>query len=106
MRSIKRDRYNRKIRDIEKRIASLSSEIRSLESLISNGAREKSTAHKLHPEKGSPEKRRRLASYLSTGSFHTIDLRRHERRAARIKRAVIVVVSLAIIFLIWVWLWG
>lgn len=88
---------------MDKRIAALSSEIRSLETLLSNRKRKKETIRKHPLKKELTESERRLVSYLSTGSFQTIDLRRHERRAAKIKRAILAAIIVVLIIVVWIW---
>ncbi|MEJ2744282.1 MAG: hypothetical protein P8123_01125 [bacterium] len=45
-----------------------------------------------------PESKKRFVSYLSTGSFQTIGLRKHEQRAARIKTALIMIGVILVVF--------
>ena len=106
MLSLKRDHYRKKIREVDKRIASLADEIRRLETLLSERTRKKEPILKHSLKKELPESERRLVSYLSTGSFQTIDLRRHERRAAKIKRAVFAAIIAVLILIVWIWFRG
>lgn len=106
MLSIRRDHYRKKVREIEKRIASLSSEIKGLEGFIRSSSRKETPPPKHSLRKEIPESKRRLVSYLSTGSFQTMDLRRHEKRAAKIRRVVIIAVIIMLILLIWIWFRG
>ena len=51
------------------------------------------------------DSKKRFVSYLSTGSFQTIGLRKHEQRAARVKAGIVmVVVVLGAFFLVYTFL--
>jgi len=47
-----------------------------------------------------PESKKRFVSYLSTGSFQTIGLRKHEQKAAKVKGLLAMIAIMIAVFFI------
>jgi hypothetical protein len=92
------------IKLIRNRLAGIDREIRNLNKFIENPLpkrrREESPIGKLLGPTILPESKKRFVSYLSTGSFQTIGLRKHEQRAARIKAALIMTGIILVVFIL------
>ncbi|MCX6357571.1 MAG: hypothetical protein NT045_06835 [Candidatus Aureabacteria bacterium] len=90
------------IKAIDARISTLQGEIKRLDRFIEHPRptrrREEVTIARLLGPTVLPESKKRFVSYLSTGSFQTIGLRRHEQRAAKIKAAIIVLLVIGVAF--------
>ena len=92
------------IRNVNGRLSEIHREIRRLDRFIARPKpeknRDKVTVARLLGPTVMPDSKKRFVSYLSTGSFQTIGLRKHEQRAARIKTGIVmVVIILAAFFL-------
>ncbi len=92
------------IGEVDGRLSEISREIRRLDRFIAmpkpEKNRDKVTVARLLGPTVMPDSKKRFVSYLSTGSFQTIGLRKHEQRAARIKAGIVmVVIILAAFFL-------
>ena len=92
------------IREVDGRLSEINREIRRLDRFIARPKpeknRDKVTVARLLGPTVMPDSKKRFVSYLSTGSFQTIGLRKHEQRAARIKAGIVmVVIILAAFFL-------
>jgi len=91
---------------INRRMTEIDRQIKKLERFVANPRPRKKkddvTIARLLGPTILPESKKRFVSYLSTGSFQTIALRRHEQRAAKIKGGLLIVlVILAAFFLIY-----
>ncbi|MCX6353741.1 MAG: hypothetical protein NTZ78_02410 [Candidatus Aureabacteria bacterium] len=91
---------------IKRRMTEIDRQIRKLEKFVANPRLRKKkdevTIARLLGPTILPESKKRFVSYLSTGSFQTIALRRHEQRAAKIKGGLLILlVILAAFFLIY-----
>jgi hypothetical protein len=90
------------IKLIRNQLAGIDREIRNLNRFIENPLprrrREEAPLGKLLGPTILPESKKRFVSYLSTGSFQTIGLRKHEQRAARIKTALIMTGIILVLF--------
>jgi hypothetical protein len=94
------------IREVDGRLSEINREIRRLDRFIARPKPEKKrdevTVARLLGPTVMPDSKKRFVSYLSTGSFQTIGLRKHEQRAARIKAGIVmVVIILAAFFLVY-----
>lgn len=97
------------LRSINARLAEIERQIRRLDSFVANPRprkhRDDVTVTRLLGSTILPESKKRFVSYLSTGSFQTIGLRRHEQKAAKIKAALIILlIILAAFFVIYTFL--
>jgi hypothetical protein len=92
------------IKSIKGRLAKIDRDITNLDRFIANPLpkkkREEAPLGKLLGPTVIPESKKRFVSYLSTGSFQTIGLRKHEQRAARIKTALIMTGVILAVFLL------
>lgn len=86
------DYISSRIRAIDSRLSVIDREIRSLGRLLSGSRPRKKkpvgmvTRHIASPV--LPDSKKRFVSYLSTGSFQTIGLRRHEQKSAKLKTII------------------
>lgn len=90
------------LEEVNGRLSALNREIRRLDRFIARPTPEKkrdevSVARILGPSI-LPDSKKRFVSYLSAGSFQTMGLRKHERRAARTKTAIVMVVVILVAF--------
>lgn len=101
--SLKREDFvSSHIKSIKGRLAKIDRDITDLSRFIANPVprrrREEVSLGKLLGPSILPESKKRFVSYLSTGSFQTIGLRKHEQRAARIKAALIMLGIILVAF--------
>ena len=105
--SLKREDFvSSHIKSIRSQLAKIDRDITELNRFIVNPIprrrREEVSLGKMLGSTILPESKKRFVSYLSTGSFQTIGLRKHEQRAARIKAALIMLgVILVVFFLVY-----
>ncbi|MDD5557311.1 MAG: hypothetical protein PHN82_08690 [bacterium] len=89
-----------RIASIDERLGRIEAEIRRVERFLAHPRpdrrREEVTRTRLLGPTVLPESKKRFVSYLSTGSFQTIGLRKHEMRAARVK-AVLMMASILLV---------
>jgi hypothetical protein len=93
---------SRHLKELDGRLSEVNREIRRLDRFIAKPKPEKrhdegTVARFLGPTV-MPDSKKRFVSYLSTGSFQTIGLRKHEQRAARIKTGIVMVVIILVVF--------
>lgn len=90
------------IKSIRSQLAKIDRDITDLDRFVANPLprrrREEAPLGKLLGPTIMPESKKRFVSYLSTGSFQTIGLRKHEQRAARIKAALIMTGIILVVF--------
>ncbi len=100
----RRDFISSHIKLIRNQLTGIDREIRNLNKFVENPLpkrkREDVPLGKLLGPTILPESKKRFVSYLSTGSFQTIGLRKHEQRAARIKTALIVTGVILVLFIL------
>jgi hypothetical protein len=100
---------SRHLREVEGRLSAVNREIRRLDRFIARPKPERKrddvTVARLLGPSLMTDSKKRFVSYLSTGSFQTIGLRKHEQRAARVKAGIVmVVVVLGAFFLVYTFL--
>ncbi len=89
------------LKTIDGRLAKLDREIENLSKFVEKPRpkrqREATPIVRRLNSNSLPDSEKRFVSYLSAGSFQTIGLRKHERRSAKIKMAILVVAVVTVV---------
>ena len=104
----KRRPFRKRIRELDKRIAAIDGRIEKLSSFLERPASAPGRPGPPRRDLRHEKARRpdfRLASFLSTGSFQSVDMRQHERRAARRRRLVFWIIVAVILLGIYLYFW-
>ena len=100
----KKDFTSSRVKAINGRLAKINREIKSLNRFVSQprsrGKREALTLARGIGSTVLPDSQKRFVSYLSTGSFQTISLRKHEQRSAKIKAVIATIAIIVFVFLL------